>query len=314
MTHSDYKYRSAQRQGTVRGIKAIQNALEPQIPCDDSETWFTVAQVKRLYDDTWRALQSITDSHGITSANCDWAWSNDAKTSTSTILAIYHKWSYSHSSDTTWIQHGINTTINTTVLRFGHVFTSRIQDSDFTRVHPPIVGSTHTPASRMEGNPWSNCSSSAPGSCSCKRGCWPGHGKARSTEWLAQRRRAAGCKIVALPHQTWQNLLRSDKAIPTSSGPVKLLPSYSEMSVPAEESWQVWKLEQLLRCSLESLGIMIVNRGLGAAHELPFWNACRACQNCWWLDVPHQHAQASHINIYVLTSLSQEKPSFCPHV
>ena len=123
------------------------------------------------------------------------------------------------------IQHGINTT----VLRFGHVFISRIQDSDFTRVHPPIVGSlptafpicnypaiiwenTHTPASRMEGNPWSNCSSSAPGSCSCKRGCWPGHGKARSTEWLAQRRRAAGCKIVA-PPQTWENL-RSDKAIP----------------------------------------------------------------------------------------------------
>lgn len=48
-----------------------------------------------FYDDTWRALQSITDSHGITSANCDRAWSNDAKTSTSTILAIYHKWSYS---------------------------------------------------------------------------------------------------------------------------------------------------------------------------------------------------------------------------
>ena len=40
MTHSDYKYRSAQRQGTARGIKAIQNALEPQIPCDDSEPWF----------------------------------------------------------------------------------------------------------------------------------------------------------------------------------------------------------------------------------------------------------------------------------
>ena len=33
------------------------------------------------------------------------------------------------------------------------------------------------------------------------------------------------------------------------SGPVKLLPSYSERSVPAEESWQVWKLQQLLRWS-----------------------------------------------------------------
>ena len=72
-----------------------------------------------------------------------------------------------------------------------------------------IWENTHTPASRMEGNPWSNCWSSAPGSCSCKRGCWPGHGKAISAEWLAQRRRtaAAGCKIVDTPpHQTWQNL------------------------------------------------------------------------------------------------------------
>lgn len=138
MTHSDYKYRSAQRQGTARGIKAIQNALEPQIPCDDSKPWFTVVQVKR-FDSMMILEEPYSPSPIHTASPLRIVIGHDQMMQK---LARVQSWQSitSEAIPTVVIQHGINTT----VLRFGHVFISRIQDSDFTRVHLPIVGSLPT--------------------------------------------------------------------------------------------------------------------------------------------------------------------------